>query len=315
MNCWIFGLAIIAAILISGCVQQEKTKITEDGGSVSEAAVGIQELLPSSADKGLGTFCFGEKECVNFCLNNRGQCEVYCKGKENELCKIIFPSEEKESKTTSVEDQKGDQKPVLKNLGVNIESWNKQTNLAGDLIFDRRVIYDDGRVANDKVFLDFGHVDKYRTGIPTIEYWFFVPLGTNVYAPIDGTVQIGFFEHTQDWGISFYPEEGSNWIVSFEHVVNLAVKDGDRVNAGDIVAEAAPRINKEIAMVELAVWIGGVGIYKYCPFEFLDESLKPIYKEKINQLAKDWEEFIGKDVYKQEDWVAPGCLLHNITER
>lgn len=58
-------------------------------------------------------------------------------------------------------------------------------------------------------------------------------------------------------------------------------------------------------MVELAVWKTENGIEKYCPFDFLEESLKLVYKEKLNRLTNDWEEFIDKDVYKQEDWVAP----------
>ncbi len=92
--------------------------------------------------------------------------------------------------------------PVLKNLGVNIDAWNRQTNLAGDLIFLKKLLFDDGRVANDKVFLDFGSKDKYRMNdLGAIEYWFFVPLKTKVRAPVDGRVQMVFFNHTRDWGI------------------------------------------------------------------------------------------------------------------
>ena len=205
--------------------------------------------------------------------------------------------------------------PILKNLGVSIDVWNKQTNLAGDLIFDKRVVYDDGYSSNNKVFLDFGSKDKYRVNdIGAIEYWFYVPRGTKVRAPIDGTVQVVFFEHTKDWGVNLVPK-GSRWLVSFEHLVNLSVVEGDVVRAGDIVGEAAPRIGSAIAMVELVVWTGGESIVKYCPYNFLDESLKPVYKEKINQLALDWEEFTGQDIYKEEAWVFPGCLVDKIVER
>ena len=205
--------------------------------------------------------------------------------------------------------------PILKNLGINIDTWNKQTNLAGDLMFDNGVIYDDGNVAGNKVFLDFGMKDKYRVNdVGAIEYWFYVPIGTKVRSPIDGTVQVVFFEHTKDWGVNMIPKE-SKWIVSFEHLVNLKVKEGDIVRAGDIVGEAAPRIGNRIAMVELAVWTGGGSIIKYCPFNFLDESLKLVYREKINQLAIDWEVFTGQDVYRQEAWIAPGCLVDRVIER
>ena len=76
------------------------------------------------------------------------------------------------------------------------------------------------------------------------------------------------------------------------------------------------KINDKIAMTELAVWTGGInGIYKYCPFDFLDENFKPVYEEKLNRLVRDWEEFIGKDVYYQDAWVSPGCLVDKIKER
>ncbi len=225
-------------------------------------------------------------------------------------------SESNVKKSQPAPDVRINSKPVLKNFGVNIEPWNKQTNLAGDLLFTKKLLFDDGKVSNDKVFIDFGHVDKYRSEIPTIEYWFFVPLKTKVQAPVDGIVQVVFFNHTQDWGINIM-QEGSEWITSFEHVVNLIVKEGDFVKAGDIVGEAAPRgtFNNEIAMVELAVWNPGKGIIKYCPSLFLEDNLKFVYEEKLKKVASDWEEFIGKNVYDEEKWVAPGCLLVNITER
>lgn len=207
--------------------------------------------------------------------------------------------------------------PVLKNLGINIESWNKQTNLAGDLIFSKKLLFDDGRVSNDKVFIDFGHKEKYRSDdIGSIEYWFFVPLKTKVRAPVDGKVQVVFFNHTQDWGVNFMQEE-SSWIVSFEHVVNVAVKDNDMVKAGDFIGEAAPRrtFNNEIAMVEFVVWESGKQIVKHCPFLFLEDNLKPLYEEKLKKVANEWEEFIGKDVYQQEKWIAPGCLVEKIVEK
>src|SRR3989338_3138457 len=207
--------------------------------------------------------------------------------------------------------------PVLMNLGLNIEPLNKETNLAGDLIFSKSLVYDDGRVSGDKVLVDFGDKGKYyQDGIGNIEYWFHVPLNTKIKAPIEGTVKIDYFEHTKDWGVSINTK-GSDLIVSFEHLVNLMVKEGDYVAAGEFIGEAAPRntFNNKIAMTELAVWKGGSTIMKYCPFDYLDESLKPVYQEKLNNLATEWEEFVGKDVYEQEKWVSPGCLVNSIQEK
>lgn len=305
----VFLLIIIAAGLLVGkeIFQKNEVKINS-----SEENKIVNEEIPSQRLTGL---CSNEEECKAFCSNNRGECEEYCKGNENALCQIIFPpdGEKKESEKNDVEK---DDRPVLKNMGITIEPWNKQTNLAGDLIFSKKLLFDDGRVSNDKVFIDFGHKEKYRPDdIGSIEYWFYVPLKTKVRAPIDGTVEVAFFNHTKDWGVNIRTDN-SEWIVSFEHLVNLIVKEGDTIKAGDIVGEATPRttFKNEIAMVELAVWTGGKGIVKYCPFNYLDESLKPVYKEKFEKVANDWETFIGRDVYQQEKWVAPGCLVENIIE-
>ncbi len=232
----------------------------------------------------------------------------------------LQPNIEKHSEDTLEDDlSKTAQKrlPVLMNLGLDIEPLNKETNLAGDLIFSKSLVYDDGRVSGDRVFVDFGDKGKYyQDGIGNVEYWFHVPLNTKVKAPTDGVVKIDYFEHTEDWGVSILPKD-SDLIVSFEHLVNLMVKDGDYVAVGEFIGEAAPRntFDDKIAMTELAVWKGGSTIMKYCPFDYLDESLKPVYQEKLNKLATEWEEFIGKDVYEQEKWVSPGCLVSSIQEK
>lgn len=119
----------------------------------------------------------------------------------------------------------------LKNLGINIEPWNKQTNLAGDLIFSSKVLYTDANIKNEKVFAEFGELEHViNNPSESVEYWFFLQPGTKIHAAADGIVHVSYIEHTKDWGIN-------------------------------------------------------------------------------------WEEFIGKDVYKQEDWVAPGCLMDKIIER
>ena len=41
-------------------------------------------------------------------------------------------------------------------------------------------------------------------------------------------------------------------------------------------------------------------------------DFNPYYEEKINQLAKDWEEFIGKDVYKQEKYMPAASIYLKI---
>ncbi len=52
--------------------------------------------------------------------------------------------------------------PVLKNFGVNINSWNKQTNLAGDLLFTKDLLFEDNNIVNEWVFVEFGAQGKVK---------------------------------------------------------------------------------------------------------------------------------------------------------
>ncbi len=313
-NVWIIsGIAIAGIILLAwiflGDSDLEDTDFSEEIDEKDGELDGIE-----SSSLGLGDLCSGEQNCREFCLNNRGQCEAFCKGNKNELCASIFPPSD--AKDEQVNANNKDEPPVLRSFGFDIGPWNKQTNLAGNLMFTKDILFEDDYIISKWVFIEFGAQGQRKSDSvgSNIEYWFFVPMGTEVIAPVDGIAYVEFFEHTKDFGINFHAED-SNWIVSFEHVVDVKVKDGDFVKVGDVVSKAAPRIGNKVAMTEFAVWRGGQNVIKYCPFNFLDESLKPIYKEKLNQLAKDWEEFIGKDVYQQEKWVAPGCLVESIVEK
>ena len=303
----IIGGLMAVLLLLSACAVY---KIPSDNIPVEE-----EQMEPTaktdqeSVVPGLGTLCSGEKECIYFCLNNSGQCEMHCHGnRENKLCPIIFPPEEEREPTEKLPETK----PVLKNFGIKIEPWDKTTKRAGDFLFENKNYVD------NKIFTEFGHTIVNEMGEKLLpEIGFNVPVGTFILSPIEGVVTaVKLYEPSQDYIIFMKTDQASEWIVGFEHVYKVRVKAGDSVVAGEIVAEASPSYGRtEFGNVEINVWIGGQNIIKYCPFEFLDESLKPRYEEKINQLAKDWEEFMSKDVYQQEEWVVPGCLLHNITER
>src|SRR3989344_6842345 len=301
----IFGLIVMAIILSSGCVEKPIEKITElpfveSEGVLDKIKVSEEENISSEAIVlQLDKLCSGEKECKEFCQDNRGRCEGYCKANnKDDLCRIFFPSEQKEQIEKPLE-----RKPVLKNLGITIEPWDKITMRAGDFLFENKNYVD------NKIFTEFAYEIVNEKGEKLLpEIGFNVPVGPKVVSPIDGfIIDVTFYEPSQDYLVSMKTDESSSWIVGFEHIYNLRVKIGDKIWAGQELAEVSPSYGKtEFGNVEINVWIGGQNIIKYCPFEFLDDSIKPLYKEKIHQLARDWEEFIGKNVYSQERWVAPG---------
>ena len=267
---------LVGLILVSGCTQQYDV-ISEDN-------------IPDS----------GEKEKMNQEIQN-----ISDAWNKTEIVKEEVLEERKKIEIIKNE------KPILKNLGVNIEPWNKKTNRAGDFLFENKNYVD------NKIFTEFGHKivnDMGEKFLP--EIGFNVPVGTKVVSPIDGIItDLKLYEPSQDYIIFMGTDETSPWIVGFEHVYNLRVKVGDKILAGQELAEVSPSYGKtEFGNVEINVWTAGQSIIKYCPFNFLDESLKPVYEEKLNKLASDWEEFVGKDVYKQEDWFQPGCLVESLKE-
>lgn len=85
------GIVIgIAGILALGYVLMQNGQDSSTHEDVSE---NVRLALPSK-QQGLGSLCASEDKCKSFCLTNRGQCESYCRGKGNELCKTLFPPKE-----------------------------------------------------------------------------------------------------------------------------------------------------------------------------------------------------------------------------
>lgn len=274
-------LSILLILFTSGCVQPEKVTPEQPVERIN-TSLEIQEAVSNTTNDEINV----ERDEPNITsneVNDSGQTE------------------------TSPE-----MRPVLKNLGVKIEPWDKTTKRAGDFLFERKNYVD------NKIFTEFAHRIVNDMGEKLLpEIGFNVPVGTKVVSPIDGVItEVKLYGPSQDYILFIKTDESSPWIVGFEHVYHVRIKAGDTVVAGQELAEVSPSYGRtEFGNVEINVWTGGQQIVKYCPFEFLEESLKTRYEEKINRLASDWEEFVGENVYQQEKWVAPGCLLHNMTER
>ena len=173
--------------------------------------------------------------------------------------------------------------PVLKNLGVNFDRWDPVTNRAGDFLFMQGTF-------DEHILVPFGYLVENENGakrLPEITY--ILPVGTPVVSPIDGIVfNINVIGWSQDYAVHLKTSRDEEWMVSFEHLINLNVAMGDRINAGQIIGEAAPW-NGGTGFAELVVWKGGREILKRCPFDALEESIKPVYAEKISNLVSDWE--------------------------
>jgi hypothetical protein len=196
--------------------------------------------------------------------------------------------------------------PVIYGIGISLEPWDDKTNYAGDVSFD-------GLQYEDKVFIEFG---GYHGGEPNVHPTFVIPLGTQIHAVSDGIVYWRKTLGDNDYDICVYRHEGDEWCITYEHVMNPQVGEGDAVKTGDVIGEAG-RINEftESGKFDLKVWKGErYTVIDHCPYLLFDDSVKDEMQAKIARFASDWEEFTGKDVYDEQEWVSPGCAAETLEE-
>lgn len=203
-------------------------------------------------------------------------------------------------------------KPVLYNLGVHFGPWNKQTNSAGDFRF-RKGLFD------EKIFLESGAYVVGSNGPKRIpELTFHLPEKTKIFSPVNGIVTSIQKLYSNDYAVNIQTSPSSNWLVTFEHLENISIAEGQSVEVGMIIGDASTFGGVDgMAFTELVVWKGGAtenDIIKLCPVPLLDSSVRAELESQIIQLAKDWETYLGKNVYAEEEWPAPGCVREQMTE-
>lgn len=210
-----------------------------------------------------------------------------------------------------VSNNQGDSKKSeakIKHLGINLDTYDPATNKAGDFTFTKQSL------TFNRLFFDFGYVVPASSAGPekkNPQPTFILPLGTKVYALVDGEVFDVPKLYSNDYSV-MVKGENSELIFETEHVINVKVKKGDKVKAGDVIAEVSDYDAKNYAglgLVEIGVLKGGNPPSHLCPFDYLDESIKDSTLKKITALQKSWESYLGdSSIYDESKIVSPGCL-------
>lgn len=213
--------------------------------------------------------------------------------------------------------------PVLKNIGINLKPYDPATGMAGDVKFEKIK----SQYWQEIMFEHYGYKWKPNENNPNPglnnhpEY--FLPAGTKIFAVSDGIVQDVKKIYSDDYSVLVTKQENSQWIINYEHVWNPVVKKGQVVKTGDPIAEVSTLQTKystgeAYGLWALAIFKGardGEKIQNYCPYLLFDPSVKSEMQAKLAQLVTDWEKFMGKNIYDEENWVAPGCALETMTEK
>lgn len=199
----------------------------------------------------------------------------------------------------------------IKHLGVNLEYFNESTGMAGDFKFTK------GELQFDRLWMDYGFVipgDQAATGQDKAnpQPTFLLPLGTPVRSLVDGVVVNVPQLYSGDYSVQVGSSKDSQWLFETEHVKNPIVKVGDRVTAGQVVAEVSDwdsSHNSGLGMVEIGILHGGNPPEHVCPFQYLDSSIEKDLKEKISIFYESWEDYRGQNkLHNEDDMPVIGCL-------
>lgn len=229
-----------------------------------------------------------------------------------------------ESKNNSISvdnaKQKAAENPVkIKSLGINLDYYDPTTGTAGDIVFPKDK-FPEG--AMQTVFSEYGYEvpgNSASNGQSRLnpQPTFIVPLGTKVRSLIDGTVISVPKLYSNDYSIHVQGQ-GSDLIFETEHVMNVTVKTGDKVTAGQVIAEVSDYDAKNyngLGLVEIGILKGGNPPQHVCLFDYLDDSIKEDTLKKITALKKSWEDFRGEpSAYDESAVVIPGCVTREPIE-
>lgn len=225
------------------------------------------------------------------------------------------PSSSSTPSTTRNETTASDEPPLkIKSLGINIAAYDPATGMAGDLKFTKTKFTSGIQL----LFSDYGYVIKAANSAsgqdksnpqPT----FIAPLGTKVMSLVDGVVFDVPKLYSNDYSVQVYDGKNATWIYETEHVINVLVKKGDTVKAGQVIAEVSDYSAHGydgMGLFEIGLLKGGNPPQHFCPFSYLDDSIKADTFAKLSALMKSWEEYRGDTTLYPEESTYPvlGCL-------
>jgi hypothetical protein len=227
--------------------------------------------------------------------------------------KVTQNSSHADNKTES-----DDSPPMLaKNIGFKFDYYDPQTKRAGDFAFSTIPAMKDPLVGN-QLWMDYGESSrKPDSKMKNPQTMFLLPAGTKITAMVDGEV-VGLTEFAKnDYGIMIAKDKSSKWRYEHEHIASPTVKLGDKVVAGDVIAEVGQHTNTwqypGYGFFEIGLYrphSNGVGGSEDCVFKYLDSSVKKDIQAKVSAFYKAWEEYIGDEsIYDQENYASPGCAI------
>ena len=133
--------------------------------------------------------------------------------------------------------------------------------------------------------------------------------GTEVISSIDGIV-VNTREQNEgktDYELFIQPKEGSVWTLAYDHLVNVKVKKGDSVKAGDLLGNPASQNNGSYRF-ELQVNKDSDTTTHVCPSTLVASSVKEKLLGELKTMLQSWESQTGVELYDVAAQNPVGCI-------
>lgn len=206
-------------------------------------------------------------------------------------------------------------RPALMNLGVKFDKYDPQTGKAGDFVFDKSSLQSNH--GSNKIFFEFASSPGNGNTklLPELTYAQ-IDKNADILAVLDGkVVENRLQEGTNDYAVSVV--YGNNWVVNYDHLTQVKVKNGDMIKVGQVLGKPSPNRDGKTGYVEIMLkeTDGRSAATAHCPSLFLAAAVKTDLEDKLIELMKDWESFYGdQNIYDQSFQVAPGCVKATMEE-
>ncbi len=139
--------------------------------------------------------------------------------------------------------------------------------------------------------------------------------GTKIIAAVDGTITfINEQPDSADKEVFLQTSENSQWIIGYDHLINVTVKKGDKVKAGDVMGEPGVQ-NNGLRRFEFQVnkKQAGQDDMHMCPSTLLAPSVKDTLLQSLSTMMQQWNATAGESLYDLTIQTPIGCLVESLT--
>lgn len=147
---------------------------------------------------------------------------------------------------------------------------------------------------------------------PNFEFSSLKP-GTEVIAAIDGViVHVREQSDGDDSEVFLQTRDGSQWMIGYDHLINLKVKKGQQVKVGDVLGEPAPQGNGSLRF-EFQVNKEAGSTEHVCPSTLLAKDVAEKTLAELRAMMDLWNQIGRKTLYTFSDQSPVGCLVKTLT--